>query len=225
MNRYTQSLLISLFFYNTLFICFFWFTNYLPEHKNKHISENIVKIAMVECQAKKSIKSTEQIIQETKDVAKKVQNQYEPKNIKKMSNLSNNKPRNEYRANKETQVQNITKQTNTNNENNTNTKNSDSDIEAQKDKYIQNIKNAIKRNKSYPMIVRKMEQEDVVYISFSVGQNRYPASIVCDSKYQSLSNASKDAINKSFPISVPNDISHKMPLHITLSLAYNLTED
>lgn len=237
MNRYTQSLLISLFLYSTLFFGYFWFTNYM--HKQKNISENIIKITVSEFQAQKNIETKQLNIQEKKVATKEAQETNKPKTFKETykepisktkttiekPKMSNSEQKKENQVNQDIKELNIQKQASVNNENNTNTKSSNCDIEAQKDKYIQNIKNAIKKNKSYPMIARKMEQEDVVRISFSVDQNGYPSSIICDSKYQSLSNASKDAINKSFPIRVPSDIAHKMPLHITLSLAYNLTED
>jgi protein TonB len=91
-----------------------------------------------------------------------------------------------------------------------------------KDKFIAELKDKIRGNKYYPMAARRREQEGSIAVKFCVHHDGSVSDIICNGPHSVLREAAKDAIAKTFPVNVPQNITTVFPLDITLALDYKL---
>ncbi|MBN2721203.1 MAG: energy transducer TonB [Campylobacterales bacterium] len=94
--------------------------------------------------------------------------------------------------------------------------------EAEKNQFLSNLKNEIKKNKHYPSVARRRGQEGTVKISFLINQNGSVSNVVCDGEHSVLNNAAKEAVYKAFPVNVPPNVIRTAFLEVSLVLNFKL---
>lgn len=94
--------------------------------------------------------------------------------------------------------------------------------EAEKNQFLSQLKNEIKRNKHYPAAARRRGQEGTVQVSFVINQNGSVNNIVCDGMHSVLNSAARDAVIKSFPVKVPPNVIKTAFLEVSLVLNFKL---
>lgn len=94
--------------------------------------------------------------------------------------------------------------------------------EAEKNQFLSQLKNEIKRNKHYPEAARRRGQEGAVQVSFVINQNGSVNNIVCDGMHSVLNSAARDAVIKSFPVKVPPNVIKTAFLEVSLVLNFKL---
>ncbi len=213
MNRYTHSFLISSFLYSILIFGFIYMASNVP----RQLGDRVIKIAMLEPQEKQLEQKQKTMTEppakeETEDkpkeeIVKKVE--------KTKSDISKTIATKQPEASKQKEEQGAAKQQQMAQEAIVN-------AEAEKNQFLSQLKNEIKRNKHYPEAARRRGQEGTVQVSFVINQNGNVNNIVCDGMHSVLNNAARDAVIKSFPVKVPPNVIKTAFLEVSLVLNFKL---
>ncbi len=200
MNKATITILAVAF---SLAIHFMLFYNYEKEDidftKQKTQQPNQVKVTFTQTTPKPLPKPIKKKI--IKNVVKKV--------AKKKEIIKENKP---VAVVKPTIVATSTKQKKDNSE----------ELKAKQNLFLALIKETINKNKRYPKVAIRRGIEGFVEIEFKLLRNGQVISVNILNGKKIFYKATKKAISKSFPISIPNKLKESFPMTFKLKVIYNL---
>jgi len=94
--------------------------------------------------------------------------------------------------------------------------------DAEKNQFLSNLKDEIKKNKHYPSAARRRGQEGTVRVSFLITPSGSVSNIVCDGEHSVLNSAAREAVYKAFPVNVPSNVIKTAFLEVSLVLNFKL---
>jgi len=94
--------------------------------------------------------------------------------------------------------------------------------DAEKNQFLSQLKNEIKKNKHYPSVARRRGQEGAVKVSFLIDSSGRVSNIVCDGEHSVLNTAAREAVYKAFPVNVPPNVIKTAFLEVSLVLNFKL---
>ncbi len=210
MNRYTHSFLISSFLYGILVAGFM----FMITKTDKVLVEHVVKVVMIKPQ--EEVLEQKQA-QKTEIVKEKAEQKPKDEPIKQIKPTNNHKSI----AAKQPETSKQKEKSEEEKQQQTAQKPSYS-AEAEKNKFLMQLKNEIRKNKHYPAAARRRGQEGVVEISFRVNSDGSVSNVVCSGMHPVLNNAAKDAVSKAFPVQISQNIVGVLPVDLSLVLDFKL---
>lgn len=215
-NRYAKSLFITIFLYTVLVVSFFAAIKTTDNIQN----DNTISISVVsEIQSKKFEKIEQS--QKLKKIVKK------EKYIKKSENTTNKtvekhsiiKSNDQLAQNKNPVINNRQSKT----------KNQDEQpslsLESIKNNFLAQVKNAIQSNKHYPKDAKDREIEGKIFAEYTINKDGSVSNITIANGNNLLKGATRKAIEKSFPITIPSRLIDNMPTTQNITLNYFITKE
>ncbi len=214
-NRYVKSLFITIFLYTVLIVSFFTAIKTTENIQNN----NTISISVVSEIRSKEFEKIEQpqklqkIVTKEKYVEKKEDTSN--KTVKKHSIAKSNdrsvQNKNPAINNQRSKIKNQEEQPTPSSE----------EI---KNNFLARIKSAINANKRYPTLAKRREIEGKIDATFTINSNGSVSNIVILEGNSILKDATRKAIEKSFPVEIPNEIKNDMPFNLNITLNFKLIE-
>ncbi len=214
-NRYAKSLFITIFLYTILIVSFFVAIKTTDNIQN----DNTISITVVSEIQSKEFEKIEQ-----------------PQKLKKIVKKEKYIEKKEDAANKTVEKHSIIKPNQQSIENKKpTTSNQRSKIKHQeeqpslssdsiKNNFLARVKSAINANKHYPTLAKTREIEGKVHATFTINSNGSVSNIVILEGNNILKDATRKAIERSFPVEISNEIKNSMPFNENITLNFKLIE-
>ena len=101
-------------------------------------------------------------------------------------------------------------------------KDNSEELRAKKNLFMVLVKETINKNKVYPRVAIRRGIEGFVKIEFKLLRNGQVIDINILNGKKTFYKSTKEAISKSFPIEIPNNLKESFPMTLTLKIVYNL---
>jgi protein TonB len=95
-------------------------------------------------------------------------------------------------------------------------------LSSTKNNFLARVKEAINANKHYPALAKNKEIEGKVHATFTINSDGSVSDIVIKEGNMILRDATRKAIERSFPVMVPSEIKNSMPTNEDITLNFNL---
>lgn len=215
-DRYAKSFLLSLFLYSVLILIIFIATkNFKKESCDNTISISVLsEIKPKESKVSAPSPELKNELKEKKYTDKKKEAQNNT--LEKHSIIKSN---DQSAQNKNPAINN--RQSKTKNQDEQPSLSSDSI----KNNFLAQVKNAIQNNKQYPKDAKDREIEGKIFAEYTINKDGSVSNIIIASGNNLLKGATRKAIEKSFPITIPSRLIDNMPTTQNITLNYFITKE